>query len=191
MPVGRKLNVAMVEVNLPMFQAMFKKHGTMCEAPGCNPVQPAFAPYQSVWSFSFLCKAHYDHVISLRDRMRLAWERTLAEHMLSLLHRQSYTKSNINSGFLLEQAIAVREEAAAELDRLASRAEAKTRADLRRQIRESGSKPGIADDEILTPRLRQAARQQAGIKQPGPKPVNHRAILIPRLIVGTQSGEEG
>ncbi len=169
---------------------MFRKHGTMCEAPGCTPPAPAFAPYQSEWSFAFLCETHYGHAKGQIGTGRLAWDKKLAEHLLSLFHRQSYIKTNVASSFALEASISARLEVQKELDRLEASKTSRERSELRKQIRESNTKIGTADDSILTARQRQDERVAQGSKPLGPKPVDRTALLIPRLVVASTTTKE-
>jgi hypothetical protein len=107
--------------------------------------------------------------------------------MMELLLRRSYVWQNNESGFALEAAIATREETLRKIKRLEATAHSRERADLRRQILESGIKPGTPDDELTTARGRQVRREQAGRAPVGPQGDRKIDLLVGMLVVPTNN----
>lgn len=169
MPIGRKLDVGPVVLDLQIMQAWFKLEGSTCEAPECqaNP-QPAFCWYQTDYSFVWLCQPHYEMTMLMDETTQARWNRKLAEHMYELFLVRSYVHQNNKSGFALEQSIEVARQAAYEIAQMETSARAVETRQIRAAIKSAPHRIGSPDEELLTARQRQAARTAQGKPTLGP-----------------------
>jgi hypothetical protein len=193
MPIGRPLRLqpGQVTYDLAYLREMFALHQTRCETPECfaDP-NPADNFYHTVWSFIWICSECHDIYTTLPPRDKLQWDRLLAEHMYELMLRRSYNHMNEKSGFALEAAILKRQALLKKIKRSAPEQRAAEQRELRNQIRESKTKVGAPDDELLVARERQDLRAKLGMPIPSRPRRNHIGILRSKLVVSTQPPEE-
>jgi hypothetical protein len=182
-PIGRKLDVGVVELDLEQMQAWFKQENSTCEAPECdaNP-QPAFCWYQTQHSFVWLCQLHFEMTMVLSGMHLSTWNRKLAEHMYEKFLVRSYVHQNNTSGFALEAAIEVSQQAAKEIASLNKTADARAAREIRAAIKSSPVRIGSPDEEILTARGRQDARVAAGKPRIGRPSLNDPVKRTDRLV---------
>lgn len=195
MPRGRRLDIQTpVPVDLAAMTVNLRKFNTRCESPKCHPdVSPAFMYHQSSWSFCYLCQPCWDEVNCLTGKPLIAWQISLAEHMWEVMMRRAYPHMNVKSGFVLEEMLESRVANERKLASLAASERAAEQRDLRRQIRESSTKIGAPDDELLVARERQDLRKQMGMPTLGRERVDHVSILRSKLIIPstTSTDKEG
>lgn len=192
MPRGRRLDIqAPVSMDFAIMTANIKKFNTRCESPKCHPdASPAFIHHQTAWSFCYLCQPCWEEVNFLTGGMLVAWEVALAEHMWELMMRRAYPHMNVKSGFVLEEMLEIRVENERKLATLADKERAAEQRDLRRQIRESSTKIGAPDDELLVARERQDLRKQMGMPTLGRERVDRTSILRSKLIIPSISSTD-
>lgn len=185
MPHGRRLDIqAPIGVDFAQFTANLKRFNTRCETPKCHPdVSPAFMYHQSIWSFAYLCRDCWEEVNYLDGKPRMAWDVRLAEHMWELMMRRAYPHMNVKSGFLLEDMLESREVNEKLLAKRETRQRTAEQRELRTQIRESTTRIGAPDDELLVAREREDLRKQMGMPTLGRKPVDRVSVLRARLII--------
>lgn len=193
MQIGRRLNKPPIVLNMDDVRRWFKENGTVCESPlhklGEEP--PAVTYYQTDWSFAFLCAACNAMAKASTGSSKTAWDRRLAEHMYQLMVRRSYVHANIQSDFMLEEIIAQRNEAVKQIEQEDKKRDAAERGEIRKHIRESPVKVGMADDEILSARQRQVHREQSGAARVGPARVDRASVLRAKLIAPLPRKEGG
>lgn len=192
MPRGRKLKAPHVDLNADDVRRWMAENGTRCEAP-VHPLDDAPLASWYIWtdwSFAFLCKSCDKHVASLTGTTRTAWEIRLAEHMYEVMSRRSYVRANVASNFQLEHVIAERNETVRKIERLATTERSAAQREIRKHIKEAGTKVGIADDEILTARQRQIKREQSGAPRLGPARTDRGAVLRSKLIAPSRRTEQ-
>jgi hypothetical protein len=184
MPRGRKLNTPPVILDMDDVRRWFTENDTRCETAE-HPLLDAphaVTYYQTEWSFAFLCEDCNDFFTSMDPATRLEWDGRLADHMYSIMLRRSYVQTNITSGFVLEEIVAQRAQTVREIEKLDGTQRAFEQREIRKHIRESTVKVGMADDEILTARQRQDKRQQAGVPRIGPARIDRGSVLRARLL---------
>ncbi len=188
MPIGRPLNIDRIDLDLDFYREMLEENNSTCESLMCADKEtPAWAYYQSRWSFLFLCADCYIKVMKLGPSRRQAWDKYMAEVMYEKFLQRSYVHQNNISGFALEESLIVRAQTQKEIDKLKARQEHEERRELRHAIRASATKIGAPDEELLVARQRQKARQDAGLPTIGAPSKRSEKIklLTSRLIVPT------
>lgn len=186
MSIGRTgIKLRGTDQNIPRDKMLewFKQEGTTCESLACwSENVPAYDYHVTRVSFVFLCKACKIGVLTMHPDVRKNWERDLGVNMYSQLMKRSYVVANVNSGFALEEAIEERENLLDELAKIKQKEEAAQRRELRKAIRESSTKIGAPDEELITARQRQEIRRLSGLPILGGERVDKAAVLQAKLI---------
>lgn len=186
MPIGRRLDAPEVNIDFDAMSRWLDQHDTLCEAPECegNP-RRAFTYHRSAWSFIFICLPHVEMVDKMGALSLAAWEKRVAEHMYEKFLVRSYAHTNIKSGLLLEESMTMREEAERELRKIELRQGQVEQRELRKAIRDSETKIGAPDDDLLVARQRQDLRARMGqpLRGERPKTAERVKMLTARLLV--------
>lgn len=149
------------QVDAAWVEEMCKAYRTKCEMPGCALLAEQVFLHSAV--VCFLCPHHGQ----LAGQAPIRTSKLLITEMQRGLKLHSFYRLNADSGNQLVRAVRERQAAVLAQEERLKRAPQQELRELRQIVRESGIKPGMPDEELLTARQRSLRHEQAGTPKRG------------------------